>query len=148
MIKQWKIAFANYLNLYACSKQEKPKFSWYYIIAQSTASLSHGVTPLCHAKSWLLEDARLLQLCTAENRQKKLDPSVLQRWRLFLFRVSWFFTRFHSRFLLIIAVISTKRSTNEGVWEEDLNLFFRDTGKIKSCFYTLFLEKNLLWLSI
>ena len=79
---------------------------------------------------------------------KKLDPSVLQRWRLFLFRVSWFFTRFHSRFLLIIAVISTKRSTNEGVWEEDLNLFFRDTGKIKSCFYTLFLEKNLLWLSI
>ena len=73
---------------------------------------------------------------------KKLSPNVLQRWRLFLFRVSWFFTRFHSRFLLIIAVISTKRLTNEGVWEEDLNLFFKDTGKIKSCFYTLFLEKK------
>ena len=23
MIKQWKIAFANYLNLYACSKEKK-----------------------------------------------------------------------------------------------------------------------------
>ena len=80
---------------------------------------------------------------------KKLYPSVLQRWRLFLFRVSWFFTRFHSRFLLIIAVISSKRSTNErrlrrrfkpilqGHWEP-LNLVF---------IHTVF-KKDLLWLSI
>ena len=37
----------------------------------------------------------------------------VQRWRLFLFRVSLFFTRFHASFLLIIAVISSKRSTNK-----------------------------------
>ena len=147
MIKQWKIAFANYLNLYACSKQEKPKFSWYYIIAQSTASLSHGVTPLCHAKSWLLEDARLLQLCTAENRQKNSAQCPSKMATVF----AQSFMIFHSVSLevfLFNAVICSKRSTNEGVWEEDLNLFFRDIGKIKSCFYTLFLEKNLLWLSI
>ena len=37
----------------------------------------------------------------------------VQRWRLFLFRVSLFFTRFHASFLLIIAVISSKRPTNK-----------------------------------
>ena len=37
----------------------------------------------------------------------------VQRWRLFLFRVSLFFTRFHSSFLLFIAVISSKRPTNK-----------------------------------
>ena len=47
------------------------------------------------------------------DRSKKLGFRVLQGWRLFLFRVSWFFTRFHSSFLLIIAVISSKRPTNE-----------------------------------
>ena len=37
----------------------------------------------------------------------------VQRWRLFVFRVSLFFTRFRLGFLLFIAVISSKRPTNK-----------------------------------
>ena len=144
MIKQWKIAFANYLNLYACSKQEKPKFSWYYIIAQSTASLSHGVTPLCHAKSWLLEDARLLQLCTAENGQKNSVPVSFKDGDCFCTEFHDFSLGFTRGFCSFAPRDRQTKAFEKKIWTYSLGTL----GTFKSCFYTLFLERNLLWLSV
>ena len=79
--------------------------------------------PYCHTKSHHFvtrsHDCLKMQGFYSSIQQESVKKAWfqkgfrVQRWRLFLFRVSLFFTRFHASFLLIIAVISSKRPTNK-----------------------------------
>ena len=113
MIKHWKYSICQLLMIICIFKRRKTE---YFLILHHCAINSLTVKP---SHTTLSREVMIAWTCKAftalysRNPSKKLGFRVLQRWRLFLFRVSLFFTRFHSSFLLIIAVISSKRPTNE-----------------------------------
>ena len=113
MIKLWKYSICQLLIIICIFKRRKTED---FLILHHCASNSLTVTP---NHTTLSREVMIAWRCKAftalysGNPSKKLGFRVLQRWRLFLFRVSWFFTQFHSSFLLIIAVISFKRPTNK-----------------------------------
>ena len=113
MIKHWKYSICQLPLIICIFKRRKTKD---FLILYHCAINSLTVTPshiTLSRKVMIAWRCKAFTALYSGNPLKKLGFRVLQRWRLFLFRVSLFFTRFHSSFLLIIAVISSKRPTNK-----------------------------------
>ena len=113
MIKHWKYSICQLHLIIRIFKRRKTED---FLILHHCAINILTVTP---SHTTLSREVMIAWRCNAftalysGNPSKMLGFRVLQRWRLFWFRVSLFFTRFHSSFLLIIAVISSKRPTNK-----------------------------------
>ena len=113
MIKHWKYSICQLLLIICIFKRRK---------TEDFTSLRNQ-QPYCHTESHHFvtrsHDCLKMQGFYSSVQQESVKKAWfqkgfrVQRWRLFLFRVSLFFTRFHASFLLFIAVISSKRPTNK-----------------------------------